>query len=135
MAEAPIVVAVINSSPDIVDILRLAFEQNGFVVVTAMTHEIRDGEVDVEQLIRQHRPKVIIYDIAPPYENNWRLFQHICSMPVMGGCEFVITSTNAGQVEKLAGVGERVYEIVGKPFDLDRVVHAAKVKAGLESAR
>src|SRR4051812_21789031 len=120
------VVAVINSTPDIVDIIRLALEQAGIVVVSALTFEIREGEVDLEQFIGQHQPKVIVYDIAPPYEANWKLFQHVAAMPAMHGRQFVVTSTNARQVESLAGPQHHVYEIIGKPFDLGRVVQAVK---------
>jgi CheY-like chemotaxis protein len=119
-------VAVINSTPDIVDMLRLVVEQAGFVVVTALTFEIRDGHVDIDQLIRQHQPLVIVYDIAPPYDANWKLFQHIAAMPVMEGRQFVLTSTNAQQVERIAGNHQRVYEILGKPYDLDLVAQAVK---------
>jgi len=124
--EKPPVVAVINSTEDIVDLLRIWIEQAGFVVVGSMTSLIRDGEVDVEQFIGQHDPLVIVYDISPPYEANWRLFQHVASLPVMAGRQVVLTSTNARQVEKLAGLHQNVYEIVGKPDDLERVVHAVK---------
>jgi len=102
--EKPPVVAVINSTEDIVDLLRIWIEQAGFVVVGTMTSLIRDGEVDVEQFIGQHDPLVIVYDISPPYEPNWRLFQHVASLPVMAGRQVVLTSTNARQVEKLAGL-------------------------------
>ncbi len=119
-------VAVINSTPDIVDMLRLIIEQAGFVVVTALTFEIRDGHIDVEHLVDQHQPSVIVYDIAPPYEANWKLFQHIAAMPVMNGRQFVLTSTNAQQVERIAGKHQRVFEIIGKPYDLDLVVQAVK---------
>ena len=125
MSQLP-VVAVINSTPDIVDVLRIAIEQAGLVVVSALTHEIRDGAVDVEDLVDQHQPRVIVYDIAPPYEANWRLFQHIAEMPVMANRQFVITSTNARHVEGLAGPQQHVYEIVGKPFDLGQIVQAVK---------
>ena len=120
------VVAVINSTPDIVDVLRLALEQAGMVVVSALTHQIREGKIDVEQFIGQHQPRVIAYDIAPPYEANWQLFQHMASMPVMEGRQFVVTSTNARHVEGLAGPQQHVYEIVGKPFDLGQIVQAVK---------
>jgi len=84
MNAAP-VAAVINSTPDIVDMLRIALEYAGFVVVSALTFEIRDGEANLEELIRQHEPGVIVYDVAPPYEANWRLFEHISAMPIMRG--------------------------------------------------
>jgi len=126
MPQEPPVVAVINSTPDIVDILRIAIEQAGLVVVSALTFEIREGAIDIDHFIRQHEPRVIVYDISPPYEANWNLFLHMTAMPVMDGREFVVTSTNAGQVERLAGPQHRVYEIIGKPFDLGQVVQAVK---------
>ena len=123
----PDVVAVINTSPDVVDMLRLTLEFAGIVVVSAMTWEVRDGEIDLERFVMQHKPKVVLYDIAPPYEINWLLFQHIRAMPVMEGIQFILTSTNAQQVHQFArGEVRRVYEIVGKPFDLGEIVTAVK---------
>jgi CheY-like chemotaxis protein len=126
MPERPPVVAIINTSPDIVDMLRIAVQRAGVVAVTAMTHEIRDGEVNVEELVRQHEPRVIIYDVAPPYEDNWRLFQHVKEMPVMKGRFFVLTSTNVRHVERLAGPDQHIYEVVGKPVDIDQIVQATR---------
>jgi len=125
MNAAP-VAAVINSTPDIVDMLRIALEYAGFVVVSALTFEIRDGEANLEELIRQHEPGVIVYDVAPPYEANWRLFEHISAMPIMRGRQFVVTSTNAKHVSALAGREHHIYEVVGKPYDLDEIVRAVK---------
>lgn len=127
MDSRPDVVAVINTSPDVVDMLRLTLEYAGIVVVSALTWEVRDGEIDIERFITQHRPRVVLYDIAPPYENNWMLFQHIRSMPVMEGIEFVLTSTNSQQVQQFVKSAQcRVYEIVGKPFDLGEIVTAVR---------
>ena len=93
------VVAVFNTSPDTVQLLRFLFEEAGFVVVSAFTYEIRDGDVDLERFMRQHRPQAIVYDIAPPYEPNWRLFQHLRSTHAMRDAQCVLTSTNAAHVQ------------------------------------
>jgi DNA-binding NtrC family response regulator len=119
-------VAVINSTPDIVDMLRTAIEYAGFVVVTALTFEVRGGKVNLDQFIAQHEPIVIVNDVAPPYEANWRLFEHIAAMPIMRGRQFVLTSTNARHVAALAGREHHIYEVIGKPFDLDEIVRAVK---------
>jgi len=129
------VVAVINSTPDIVDLLRLAVEKEGFVAVTALTFEIRDGKTDLDHLIQQHQPTVIVYDIAPPYDANWKLFQHVAAMPVMKGRQFVLTSTNRAHVEKIAGPQEHIYEIVGKPFDLAEIATAVKQAVRVRPSR
>jgi DNA-binding NtrC family response regulator len=123
--DAPETVAVINTSPDIVDMLRVALEHAGVVVVSALTHEIRDGQLDVESFIQQHDPKVVVYDVAPPYEANWRLFEHIAQLPALRKRQFVMTSTNAPHVEKLAR-GTRIFEILGKPYDIDQIVDAVR---------
>ena len=41
---SPPVVAVINTSPDIVDMLRVTLEHAGYVVVTALTYDIREAD-------------------------------------------------------------------------------------------
>ena len=120
------VVGVFNTSEDTTDLLRVVLEQAGYVVVTAFTNALRDGKIDLEALMRQHRPRVIVYDIAIPYEQNWRLFEHIRDSPACQGVRFVLTTTNVAQVQKVAGPDQRLHEIVGKPYDLDEIVRAVK---------
>jgi|tagenome__1003787_1003787.scaffolds.fasta_scaffold19124690_2 DNA-binding response OmpR family regulator len=125
------VVAIFNTSEDTTDMLRHLFEHEGFVVVTAFTHDIRDGHVDLEALMRQYRPDVIVYDIAIPYEPNWRLFESIKASPACQAVPFVLTTTNEAQVRKIAGDAP-LLELVGKPYDLDRLLD--KVKAAIPSS-
>jgi DNA-binding NtrC family response regulator len=122
----PPVALVINTSPDIVDMLRVALERAGIVVVSTLTHLIRDGDLDLERFVQQHEPGVVVYDIAPPYDANSQLFEHLRRMPVMNGRQFVITSTNARQVERLVAASTPVYEVVGKPYDIDQIVMATR---------
>ena len=118
----PRVVAVFNTSEDTIDMLRVWFEMAGYVVVTAFTHEIRDGKVDLEALMRQHRPGVVVYDIAFPYPANWQLFQHVRRAPAAAGVNFVLTSTNAARVVEVAGAeAAGIHEIVGKPYDIEQL--------------
>ena len=128
----PHVVAVFNTSEDTTDMLRVFFEVAGLVVVTAFTNRLRDGKVDLEAFMRQHQPAVIVYDIAIPYEQNWRLFEHIRAAPACRGVSFVVTTTNAKHVRALAG-DQEVHEIVGKPYDLDAILNAVR-HAGAEPA-
>ncbi len=134
MDSNPIVVAVFNTSPDTVDLLRIVLERAGFVVVAAFTYELRDGDVDIEAFCRQHQPVVAVYDVALPYDANWRLFEHIRSLDVMGETTFVITTTNEKQVRAIAGPNEQLFEIVGKPYDLGLIVEAVKKAAGISFA-
>jgi len=135
MAEPAPTVAVINSTPDIVDMIRLVLEQAGFVVVSTLTFELREAKTDLERFIQQHDPRVIVYDISPPYDANWNLFQHIAAMPVMQGRQFVLTTTNRKHLERIGGRQQEVYEVVGKPFDLGEIVRAVKEAARARPTR
>ena len=130
MAQRPKVVAVVNSSPDTVDLLRHVFEHARYTVVSTYTWALRDAEVDPEAFLRQHAPDVVVYDVAPPYEENWRLFQHFCSMPINHGRKFIITTTNEKHVRAIVGEGPVLHEIIGKPYDLDLVVKAVEKAIG-----
>jgi DNA-binding response OmpR family regulator len=131
----PTTVAVINSTSDITDMLRVAFEQAGYVVVTALTPEVRSGHVDFDVFMGQHRPRVVVYDISPPYEANYRMFEHLAAMPAARDSQFVLTSTNPRHVEQLGGLHQRVYEIVGKPYDIGEIVGAVREAARARATR
>lgn len=121
-------VAVFNTSEDTTDLLRFVLEHAGFVVVTAFTNRLRDGEIDFEAFMRQHQPKLIVYDVAIPYDANWRLFEHFRESPACRGVRFVVTTTNAQQLRKINDTCEEVHEIIGKPYDLDEIVRAVRSK-------
>ena len=122
----PVTVAVVNTSPDTIDLLRTPLERAGFVVVSCFTYDIRDGKVDFDAFMRTHRPTVIAYDVAVPYVKNFRLYEHVRCMESVQESRFVLTSTNAAVVQKLAGRDEKVYEVVDKHANLDRIIRAIK---------
>jgi|SRR5688572_22914316 DNA-binding NtrC family response regulator len=128
-ASSPTVVAVFNSSDDIVEMLRFALEIEGLIVVTGHIGDIVRGELDVQRFVSQHQPCVIVYDIAPPYERNWRFLQHLCRMPEFDGREWVLTSTHEARVREFADTDQVIYEILGKPYDIEQIVQAVKTAA------
>ena len=125
----PVCVAVINSNADCVEMLRMALENGGFVVVSAHLDEIKRGAVDLEQFIRQHRPAVVIYDVTPPYDRQWAFLSHMRRLPVLESIRFVLTSTNSDRLREIVGTDEKVYEIIGKPYDISDIVHAVKTSS------
>ena len=125
----PVVVAVINNSADTVEMLRLVLQRDGFEAVTAHIDEIKRGLVDFPRFLQEHDPRVIIYDVAPPYEQNWMFLNLLRRLDVMQGRMLVITTTHKANLEKLVGPTEAI-EILGKPYDLEEVMTAVKRVAG-----
>ena len=97
------VVAVINSNDDVVEMLRLSFEQAGFVVVSAHVDAIKRGETSLTDFVKVHKPQVIVFDLVPPYDSSYRFVEHLRETGILDGSRFVLTSTNPKRVQELAG--------------------------------
>jgi DNA-binding NarL/FixJ family response regulator len=128
-------VAIFNTNDDLVELLRAAIEQSGFVAVSGHIDDARRGTLLLSAFVQEHDPKVIVYDIAPPYEPHWSFFNHVREQPYMAGRQFVLTSTNVTRAREAAGMDEPIYEIVGKPYDLDQVVRAVREASRARSIR
>ena len=119
------VVAVINTSPDTIELLKSALERAGFIVVSTFTWAVANGQIDLRSFVATHAPSVIVYDIAPPYDRNWTLLQNLRAN-ILKSYNFVLTTVNTSHVERLVGRDQRVYEVVGRDDDLGEIVRAVK---------
>jgi DNA-binding response OmpR family regulator len=126
MPETPIVVAIVNTNPDLVRLLRVNLEAAGYVVIVIHIEDIKTASGDVEAIIERHNPRVVIYDIVPPYDVNWRFFDHLRTTSAFHGRHFVITTVNISQVQRIVGKESVVYEVVGEASDIQQVVRAVK---------
>jgi DNA-binding NtrC family response regulator len=122
MPDRPIVplIAVLNSSQDIVNLIQQVLVGEGYRVVTLATSN-QLGGVSEREFLRQHQPQAAVYSVSPPYERSWA----ICSMlrremPHFG---WVVTTTNTRALEEWVGPTDAI-ELIGKPFDLDLLVEA-----------
>lgn len=122
--------AIINTSPDTVDMLRIVFQQAGMLVVSGLTYDIRDGRMNLDGFMKQHKPDALIYDIAPPYDQNWAFFEHLRETGVIKDVPVVLTSTNVRSVRALVGEVPDIHEIIGKPYDLNELLEAVREAMG-----
>ena len=124
------VIAVFNSSDDMVELLRVLFERHGFVVVSSHIVAIRKGELDLAAFVAQHQPDVVVYDVIPPYDRQWRFLEHLRQTSPLKALPFVLNSSNASATRELAGTDEQVIEVLGRPFEFDALVDAVKRATG-----
>jgi CheY-like chemotaxis protein len=124
------VVAVINTSDDLVRVLKDSLVQRGFNVATAHIRDIKSGEQDFVAFLTSHDPVVIVYDIAVPYEDNWTFFQMLRQLPVAQDRTFIVTTVNKRVLEQRVGVTEAIEIQGGRADDLDPVLEAIQKVVG-----
>ena len=127
------VVAVLNTNDDIVEMLRIVLEHAGFVVVSAHVDAVRRGEQSLADFVEEHDPELILYDLTPPYDRSWRFLEHLRETPHLAGRKFIITSTNAARAADIIGNAAHVYEVIGKPYDIDEIVRAVRRATGRDA--
>jgi DNA-binding response OmpR family regulator len=116
-------IAVVNSSEDTVDMLRTLLEREGWEVVTAHVDDIKRGRTDIVQLMESRDPRVVIWDISPPYEQNWAFLRLLRTSRVMDERTFIITTTNKPALERFVGPTDAI-EIFTKPYDVDLLIES-----------
>jgi CheY-like chemotaxis protein len=120
------IIGIANTSEDIIELLRLAFERAGWATAVIHLPDVKAGRASFEEFLRLHDPAGLVIDIAPPYDDNWRLVTQLRSLPLMRGRGVVITTTNARHLARLSGEETGAIEIVGKPNDIQEIVEAMR---------
>jgi DNA-binding NtrC family response regulator len=128
-----IMVGVMNTSEEITEILQTALEEHGFKTQAMFTYEIKRKDKEFDVFVKKYKPKVIVYDIAIPYEENYKLFKRILKKQQSKNIRFVLTTTNKGALEKLVG-NTKAIEIIGKPFDLNILISLVESAADIDNS-
>ncbi len=115
-------IAVFNDSAPTLSTIAKWFEIHGYGVVTAQLSMMRVAHVDVEAFVATHRPDVIVFDVAMPYESNWDFLEVVRMLPKLAGIPIVVTTSNKAALESLVGPTS-AKQIIGKPHDLAELQH------------
>jgi CheY-like chemotaxis protein len=115
-------VALCDSHPDTIDLLRTVFEEDGFRVVTIDLREVRAGRLDIARFRDRHPFDVVVFDITLPYQATWELFRQLQTAD-LAGVPVILTTSNERALAALLGEAreEPVVEIWGKPYDIQRL--------------
>jgi CheY-like chemotaxis protein len=118
-----VVVAIFNTNPEVLDLVREALQDAGYATVVAHVDDLKRGRIDLVEFVEQHHPDCIVYDVAPPYDTNWTFLRLMRNSRVMQGRAFVVTTTNKKALDELIGPSDTV-ELLCKPYDLEQIVQA-----------
>jgi DNA-binding response OmpR family regulator len=115
----PPTVLVIDDDPVILQLLRVNFEMEGFVVLTAA-----GGEEGIERT-RADRPDVVVSDVMMPRMSGIELVAKLRADPATEDVPILLLTAKAQQTDIGAGLDAGADDYVTKPFEpldlVDRV--------------
>jgi CheY-like chemotaxis protein/nitrogen-specific signal transduction histidine kinase len=107
----------VDDDPDVLKYLRLTFEDAGYGVLSASSHdEAIDGA-------RQHGPDLICLDLAMPGKDGYDVMRSLRANPTTSAVPIVVVSVSADEARRL-GSGARRY--LAKPVDAADLVDAVR---------
>jgi CheY-like chemotaxis protein len=124
-------VMVINASADLLQLLGATVEEAGFEAILLTPGELGKDVPTVQQLLRRHNPKVVVYDVSAPYPANWSLFCDLRDAERLDGSgrQFIATTPNKQALEERIGATAAI-ELVGDHVNrtaIARVISRAAV--------
>jgi DNA-binding response OmpR family regulator len=117
------IVALFNASDDTIDMIQALLTQAGGAQSLVWCHfaDLKKGIVDFKKYLNKHNPEVVIFDISPPYDENWQFFKTMRDADVMRGRGSVLTTTNKNRLDEVLGTDSQALEVVGKSKDLQEI--------------
>jgi hypothetical protein len=132
------IVALFNASDDTIDMVQKLLTASGREQVLIWCHfaDLKKGIVNFEKYMEKHNPEVVIFDISPPYDENWRFFKTMRDAKTMRGRGIVLTTTNKNRLDEVLGEDSNALEVVGRSKDLKQIDDAIQAEtAKAEAAR
>jgi DNA-binding response OmpR family regulator len=124
------IVALFNASDDTIDMVQTLLTKSGGEQTLLWCHfaDLKKGIVNFDRYMDKHNPEVVIFDLSPPYDENWRFFKTMRDAKTMQGRGVVLTTTNKARLDEVLGEDSHALEVVGKPKDLQQIDAAIKAE-------
>jgi hypothetical protein len=124
------IVALFNASDDTIDMVQSLLTKSGGDQTLIWCHfaDLKKGIVDFGKYIDKHNPEVVIFDLSPPYDENWHFFKTMRDAKAMDGRGIVLTTTNKNRLDEVLGEDSHALEVVGRAKDLQQIDAAIKAE-------
>ncbi len=107
----------VEDEPDMIDLVRLILEREGFEVLGAM------GGQEGLEAIRREKPDVVLLDLMMPDMDGWEVYRQVRNDPKLKHTPIIILTAKAQSVDKVLGLHvAKVDDYVTKPFGPQELV-------------
>jgi two-component system response regulator VicR len=125
-------IMVVDDEPDVVDLVKLVLESDGFDVVTAY------GGKEALDKIGQEMPDLVLLDIMMPQMDGWEVYSRIKANPMTKDIPVAMLTAKSQSIDKMIGLHVvKVDDYITKPFGrselLERVKRILKEKGKMQS--
>ncbi len=123
------VVLLVDDEPDIVVLLSMVLEQEGYRPVVCS-----NGAEALQALHRGERPAVVVLDLMMPEMSGFQLCRLLKSRQDLQDIPVLILTARAQPVDRYRAEDSGADGYITKPFELEQVVQAVADLAGKRSA-
>jgi two-component system response regulator VicR len=125
-------IMVVDDEPDVVDLVKLVLESDGFRVVTAYSGKEALEKIDKEM------PDLVLLDIMMPQMDGWEVYSRIRADPKTKDIPVAMLTAKSQSIDKMIGLHVvKVDDYITKPFGrselLERVKRILKEKGKLQT--
>jgi DNA-binding response OmpR family regulator len=121
-----VTVAVLNPNENTLEPLQAMLESHGYRVAVGYVGDVRRGSFDFVQFIREHDPRVIVWNIGPPFDRNWAFLQLVQTGEMLEGRRVIVTTTHREQLDAAVATDTHALEVIGRPRDLENILAAVR---------
>src|ERR1700688_225305 len=124
------IVALFNASDDTIDMVQTILKKGDLAQTLVWCHfaDLKKGIVDFWKYVAKHNPEVVVFDISPPDDENWKFYKTMRDADAMRGRGSVLTTTNKNRLDEGLGTDSRALEVGGRPTELHLIQMAIKVE-------
>jgi two-component system response regulator VicR len=104
-------IMVVDDEPDLVDVVKLILESDGYTVVTASSGQEALDKIPAEM------PDLVLLDIIMPKMDGWEVFSRIKGNPKTQNIPVIMLTAKDQRIDKLIGLHVvKVDDYITKPF-------------------
>jgi DNA-binding response OmpR family regulator len=109
-------VLVVDDEPQVVWVLQLALDAEGYEVLTA-----RDGVEALAQISQGH-PELMVLDVMMPRMDGWSVMREMSKLPLEERPRVVMVTALASSRDRATAAELGADAYVPKPFDMDQLL-------------